>query len=147
MKLYLVRLAFIATLGVLVGLLLRQIVHAEDVPVSKITASAEWVEGGVVVILPAPLPGSEYKSIWIGTLDGSVIDVVEPDQLSENSWSVPWEQGIIGGVLCSENSCTIFSTEWAVPSSGYHWSILVLVVVVGLAVAVALARWADGQFS
>ena len=122
MRKSLVRFVFLVTLGVLVGLVVRQFLdtdrNAGDAPVSdEITASAEWAESGVVVILPTPLSGSEYHGIWVRS-DG--IKLIELPQLSENSWLVPWRNGTIGGILCTENSCTVFETQWAVASS-YLW--------------------------
>ncbi len=97
---------------------------SEETPVNeKITASAMWAESGVVVVLPAPLK-AEYHNIWIRS--GGVTET--PEQLSENSWSVPWRSGTIGGALCTEDTCMIFETQWQL-ASRYLWLKIPLVLV------------------
>ncbi len=108
------------------------------VPV-QITASAMWAESGVVVTLSE---GSEYRNMWIR----SGAEVTEPEQLTENSWVVPWRHGTIGGVLCDESTCTIFETQWAVPVR-YLWIKIILTLVCFFLIARLLAlRFHDKGF-
>lgn len=126
------RSALLITLGILAGLVLRQVfsnnVVSEGVTaIDEITASAMWTESGVVIALPIPIEGSEYHEILIYSGDR---DLRSPEQLTENSWSVPWKQGTIGGVLCTEDSCTVFAANWSV-SPSYLWLKIIGVLVVG----------------